>query len=50
MNVGLRDFDIREFLKKNFDFVMGIFSEIGFVLILVVASLLISLLLSGFRI
>ncbi len=48
--MGLREIGFRAFLKKNFDFITGFFSEIGFVLILIAACLLISLVLSAFRI
>jgi len=39
--VGLRESSIRQFLKKNFNFIAGVLSELGLVLaIMVVASLL----------
>lgn len=43
--MGLRKFSIREFLKKNFDFVMGILSEVGLAVMIIVVSMLISLVL-----
>ena len=39
--VGLRESSIRQFLKKNFNFIAGVLSELGLVLvIMVVVSLL----------
>ncbi len=43
--VGLRESSIRQFLKKNFDFILGILSEIGLVLIILAVSVIISFLL-----
>jgi hypothetical protein len=43
--MGLRKFSLRDFLKKNFDFIVGIFSEIGLAMAVIVVFILISLLL-----
>lgn len=42
--MGLRDFDIREFLKKNFDFITGVFSELGLIALLILAAFAVSFL------
>lgn len=39
--MGLREFNFREFLKKNLDFIAGIFSEISLaVFVIVIFALL----------
>jgi len=43
--MGLRKFSIREFLKKNFDFITGILSEVGLTALIMGAALIICLLL-----
>jgi len=45
MIVGLREFSLREFLKKNFNFITGIFSEIGLIILVILASFAISFLI-----
>jgi len=42
--LGLRDFDIREFLKKNINFITGIFSEFGLIILIIMASFIVSFL------
>lgn len=44
MIVGLREVSLREFLKKNFDFITGLLSEIGLVALVLLLSLALSLL------
>jgi len=48
--VGLRKFSIKEFLKKNINFLLGISSEITFALVVVVITMLISLVLVVFKV
>ena len=43
--VGLRESSIRQFLRKNFNFMAGIFSELGLVLAIMVISFLLVLVL-----
>jgi len=43
--VGLREFSIRQFFKKNFNFIAGILSELGLVLAIMVVSIFICLVL-----
>ena len=50
MIVGLRDFDFREFLKTNLDFITGIFSEIGLIILVILAFFVICSLPLFFRI
>ncbi|MBC7218873.1 MAG: hypothetical protein H5T49_01865 [Hadesarchaea archaeon] len=42
--MGLREFSLREFLKKNFDFLTGLLSEIGLVILVMLLSYALSLL------
>lgn len=42
--MGLRDFDVREFLKKNVDFITGVFSELGLVILVILAAFFVSFL------
>jgi len=44
--MGLREFSLRAFLKKNFDFIAGIFSEVGLTLIVMGVTLAICVLLA----
>ncbi len=39
MIVGLRDFSLREFLKKNINFISGVLTEVGLIAIIMLASL-----------
>jgi len=43
--MALRKFSLRAFLKKNFDFITGVLSEIGLTVIIMGAALAICLLL-----
>jgi hypothetical protein len=43
--MGLRKFSLREFLKKNFDFITGILSEVGLTVFIIGVTLAICLLL-----
>ncbi len=43
--MGLRKFSLVNFLKKNFNFIAGIFSEIGLTLLIIAVAMLICLLL-----
>jgi len=43
--MGLRKFSLRAFLKKNFDFIAGIFSELGLIVITIGVALAICILL-----
>ncbi len=42
MILGLRELSLREFLKKNLDFVAGILSEIGLALAIMAIAMFIS--------
>ncbi|MEM2889735.1 MAG: hypothetical protein QW358_00085 [Candidatus Hadarchaeum sp.] len=44
MIVGLREVSLREFLKKNFDFITGLLSEIGLIVLVLLLSFALSLL------
>ncbi|MEW6222677.1 MAG: hypothetical protein AB1476_05165 [Candidatus Hadarchaeota archaeon] len=44
--MGLRKFSLRAFLKKNFDFIVGILGEIGLAAAIMVVALLISIVLA----
>jgi len=37
--VALREFNLREFLKKNFNFMSGVFTEVGLIVAIMLASL-----------
>jgi len=43
--MGLRKFSLRAFLKKNFDFIAGILSEVGLTAVIIVVALAICALL-----
>jgi hypothetical protein len=43
--MALRKFSLRAFLKKNFDFITGVLSEIGLTVLIMGAALAICLLL-----
>jgi hypothetical protein len=43
--MGLRKFSLRAFLKKNFDFITGVLSEIGLTMLIMGVVLAICLLL-----
>jgi hypothetical protein len=44
--MGLRKFSLRAFLKKNFDFIAGIFSEVGMAAAIILAAFAICVLLA----
>jgi uncharacterized membrane protein len=44
--MGLRKFSLRAFLKKNFDFIAGVLSEIGLIVAIMAIALLIVLVLA----
>jgi hypothetical protein len=43
--MGLRQFSLRAFLKKNFDFITGILSEVGLTAVIMGVALMICALL-----
>jgi hypothetical protein len=43
--MGLRKFSLINFLKKNFNFIVGVLSEIGLTLLIIAVAMLICLLL-----
>jgi hypothetical protein len=43
--MGLRQFSLRAFLKKNFDFIAGILSEVGLTAVIMGVALMICALL-----
>jgi hypothetical protein len=45
MIVGLREFSLREFLKKNLDLMTGIFAEIGLTVLVMLLSFALCLLI-----
>jgi len=45
--MGLREFRLREFLKRNFDFLAGLSEELGFSLFLLFLGLIMCYLVSG---
>lgn len=44
--MGLRKFSLKAFLKKNFDFIAGVLSEIGLIVAIMAIALLITLVLA----
>ena len=47
--MGLRKFSLRAFLKKNFDFIAGILSEVGLTAAMMAVAMLICLLLVAIK-
>jgi hypothetical protein len=47
--MGLRKFSLRAFLKKNFDFITGVTSEVGLTLVTMAITLFICFLLVAIK-
>jgi len=47
--MGLRKFSLRAFLKKNFDFIAGVLSEVGLAASIIAVGMLICLLLIAIK-
>lgn len=43
--MGLRESSVRQFLKKNFDFIAGVFSELGLAAVFMAIALAVCVLL-----
>jgi len=47
--MGLRKFSLKAFLKKNFDFIAGILSEVGLAAAIMTITMLVCLLLAAIK-